>query len=108
DRPRPDVQSYVGGRVVITLGTEPTQALRRAGQAQNATLYMVLLAGWQAMLARYSGQTDLVVGFAIANRTRQELEGLIGYFANTLAVRTDLSGEPSFGEIVERVKRATL
>src|SRR4029079_7760678 len=75
---------------------------------QGATLFMTLLAAFQALLARYSGQEDIVVGTPIAGRTRVEVEGLIGLFVNTLVLRTDLSGQPSFGELVRRVRAVTL
>ena len=71
----------------------------RGGQTRGATLFMTLLAAFGALLSRYSGQSDLVIGTPIANRTRSELEGLIGFFVNTLALRLDLSGDPSFADI---------
>ena len=74
----------------------------------GATLYMTLLAGWGALLARLSGQEDLVTGTPVANRGRTEIEGLIGFFVNTLALRLDVSGSPSVGELLERVKEQTL
>jgi non-ribosomal peptide synthetase component F len=72
------------------------------------TLFMVLLAGWQTLLSRYSGQSDVVVGTPIANRNRMETEGLIGFFVNTLALRADLRGRPSFRELLRQVREVTL
>ena len=77
---------------------------KTGGQNRGATLFMTLLAAFGALLSRYSGQSDLVIGTPIANRTRSELEGLIGFFVNTLALRLDLSGDPSFAALLERVR----
>ncbi len=82
--------------------------LRRRGRAQGATLFMILLSALQALLARLSGQTDVVVGSPIANRTRPEIEPLIGAFVNTLALRTDVAGDPAFGRLLARVAESTL
>ncbi|RAT24574.1 non-ribosomal peptide synthetase, partial [Lonsdalea populi] len=89
DRPRPSVQRYVGSVVPIQIdGTELT-ALRTLSQQQGTTLFMTLLAGWAAVLSRLSGQDDIVVGTPVANRTRRELEGVVGFFVNTLALRVE-------------------
>ncbi|PTR07479.1 non-ribosomal peptide synthase protein (TIGR01720 family)/amino acid adenylation domain-containing protein [Nitrosospira sp. Nsp5] len=104
DRPRPAQSSYRGGRCGVWLNASLTARLRALGQAQGATLFMTLLAAFGALLARYSGQSDLVIGTPIANRTRSELEGLIGFFVNTLALRIDLAGDPSFATLLERVR----
>ena len=109
DRPRPAQPSYRGGRCSVCLNASLTARLRALGQnlgGQNrgATLFMTLLAAFGALLSRYSGQSDLVIGTPIANRTRSELEGLIGFFVNTLALRLDLSGDPSFATLLERVR----
>ncbi|MBX9399676.1 amino acid adenylation domain-containing protein [Lysobacter sp. BMK333-48F3] len=87
DRPRPPVQSYRGGRLAVRLDAPLTRRLRELAQAQGTTLYTVLLAGWSALLSRLSGQDDVVIGSPAANRPRVELEGLIGFFVNTLALR---------------------
>src|SRR5262249_37277830 len=81
-----------------------TEAVQRLSRREGTTLFMTLLAAWQALLARYSGQEDVVVGAPIAGRQRTELEGLIGFFANTLALRTSLSGNPTVTELLGRVR----
>jgi amino acid adenylation domain-containing protein len=108
DRARPAVQSFRGGGVEQELGGPAVRALRALAAKTGSTPFMVLLAGWQALLGRMSGQDDVTVGTPIAGRTRRELEGLVGFFVNTLALRTDLSGDPTFGELVARVRETTL
>ena len=108
DRPRPAVTSYRGGRVALELGDELTRALKELGRREGATLFMTLLAAFQVLLYRYSGQTDVAVGVPIAGRTRPELEGLIGFFVNTLVLRGDLSGAPSFREHLGQVRERAL
>src|SRR3712207_1154572 len=90
------------------LGEELSRALKALSRAEGATLFMTLLAGFQVLLSRYSGQTDLVVGTPIAGRDRLETEGLIGFFINALALRTDLSGDPTFKQLLGRVREVTL
>jgi amino acid adenylation domain-containing protein len=90
------------------LSPPEAQALRALSRREGATLYMTLLAAWQALLARYSGQADVVVGTPQAGRTRVEVERLIGLFVNVLPLRTDLSGDPSFVELLARVREVTL
>src|SRR5262249_1444170 len=82
--------------------------LKTLGQREGTTLFMTLLAAFQTLLHRYCGQEDIVVGTPITNRTHQELEGLIGFFLNTLALRGDLSGDPSFIELLGRVREVSL
>ncbi|MES1245199.1 MAG: non-ribosomal peptide synthase/polyketide synthase, partial [Acidobacteriota bacterium] len=108
DRPRPAVQSFRGAAGSLELGERVSEGLRALARGRSATLFMVLLAGFEALLGRLSGQDDLVVGTPIAGRTRRELEPLIGFFVNTLALRADLSGDPTFGELVGRARRAAL
>ena len=108
DRPRPAVQKFRGGRQHLQLSAELTNRLRNIGGEHGATLFMVLLAAWQTLLARHTGSEDVVVGSPIVGRNRAETEGLIGVFVNTLALRTDLSGDPSFRALVERVRRTAL
>ncbi len=104
DRPRPAVQSFRGGDSPVRTARTLLTGLRELARAEQATLYVVLLAGFQALLARHSGQEDLSVGSPIANRTRTEIEGLIGFFLNTLVLRTDLAGDPGFRTLLERVR----
>uniref|UniRef100_UPI003BB75C80 condensation domain-containing protein n=1 Tax=Xenorhabdus beddingii TaxID=40578 RepID=UPI003BB75C80 len=87
DRPRPAAQSYVGRQVSFHLEPASLSALKTLGQRHNTTLFMTVLAGWSIVLARLSGQDDLVIGTPVANRPHRELEGLIGFFVNTLALR---------------------
>ena len=97
-----------GRRHGFSLDSEVTQGLRKLSQHEGVTLYMTLLAAFQTLLHRYTGQEDVVVGTAIANRTRPELEHLIGFFVNTLVLRTDLSGDPSFRKLLKRVGEVAL
>jgi amino acid adenylation domain-containing protein len=108
DRPRPAVQSYRGAQRPVWLPAELTRQAEALARREGATLFMVLLAGFQALLAYYSGQDDLAVGSPIAGRTRAEIESLIGFFVNTLVLRGDLSGEPSFRETLARVRETAL
>ena len=108
DFPRPAVQAFRGAYVPFTLSKDTTQMLNALSRQEGVTLFMMLLAGFQVMLSRYSGQQDIVVGSIIANRTRPELEGLIGFFVNTLVLRTDLSNNPTFREILKRVRNMAL
>jgi hypothetical protein len=108
DRQRPAVQSYRGALVPVNIETELTDALRQLAQRQGATLFMVLLSAFQALLQRYSGQDQIVVGTPMAGRERPETETLIGFFVNTIVLRGDLSGNPSFTEVLARVRQTTL
>ena len=108
DRPRAAGLSDRAGAVFLNIGPATLAALRELARRQNATLFMVMLAAWQAVLGRFSGQADVVVGTPHGGRERVELEGLIGFFANTLALRADLSGDPTFTELVGRVREMTL
>ena len=108
DRPRPAVMTYRGARQAFTLSRSLTASLNALSQQEGVTLFMTLLAAWQVLLWRYSGQDDLLVGTPIANRTHEQLEGLIGCFVNTLVLRCDLSGDPGFKQLLERVREMTL
>ncbi|WP_369073125.1 condensation domain-containing protein, partial [Burkholderia gladioli] len=108
DHPRPAQQSFAGAHVPVCLDAELTQALRRLAQAHGVTLFMTVMAAWAAVLARLSGQQDIVIGTPSANRNRQEVEPLIGFFVNTLALRLDLSGTPDAAALLARVRHAAL
>jgi amino acid adenylation domain-containing protein len=108
DFPRPAVQGHRGGLARASLDRETTAAVRALARRERATPFMVLLAAFQALLGKYSGQSDVVVGTPVAGRQRSEVEGLVGFFVNTLALRGDLSGDPTFSELVERAREATL
>src|SRR5207248_8237339 len=92
----------------FAIGRDLTAALTALARQEGATLFMVLLAGFKALLTRWSGQRDIIVGTPIAGRVRAETEHLIGFFVNMLALRTDLSGDPSFRVVVQSVKHAAL
>jgi amino acid adenylation domain-containing protein len=104
DRPRPCVQTYDGARLTFTLPAQLTARLKTLSQHEGVTLYITLLAAFQILLWRYSGQEDFLLGTPIANRTRVEIEKLIGFFINTLLMRADLSGDPSGHELLARVR----
>ncbi|OGQ77555.1 MAG: hypothetical protein A3F90_11830 [Deltaproteobacteria bacterium RIFCSPLOWO2_12_FULL_60_19] len=108
DHPRPPAQTYFGAKESLILSKDLTEALKALSRREGATLFMTLLAAFQLLLSRYSGQDDIVVGAPIAGRNRMEIEGLIGFFLNNLALRTDLSGNPSFRELLGRVRRVAL
>ncbi|RUT04335.1 hypothetical protein DSM106972_045630 [Dulcicalothrix desertica PCC 7102] len=104
DRARPRVQSYRGAQHQFILPKALTDALKQLSQQEGATLFMTLLAAFNTLLYRYTGQEDILVGSPIANRNRTEFEGLIGCFINTLVLRTHLNGNPSFKELLSRVR----
>src|SRR6266542_1603239 len=108
DHPRPAVQSFQGATQTIVFRSELLEELKELSKSQGVTLFMTLLAAFQVLLYRYSGQTDIAVGTPIANRTRAELEPLIGFFVNTLVLRTDLGSNPSFAELLGRVRAVAL
>ena len=108
DRPRPAKRSGQGGAIDLAIAAPLTRELRRVTVEGRATLFMTLIAAFQLLLARYSGRDDIAIGTAIGNRARLEDEALIGFFANTLVLRTDLSGEPSFMELLARVRAVAL
>jgi amino acid adenylation domain-containing protein len=108
DRPRPKVPSFRGATHFFQLSTELSRRIEELSQREGATLFMTLLTAFKVLLYRYSRCDDLVVGTPIANRNRVELEGLIGFFANTLVLRTRLSGSLTFREALRRVRETTL
>jgi len=108
DRPRPPRQSFRGAVVRSVLPFALLDGLKAIGEAEGTTLFMTLLAALTVLLSRYSGQEDIVVASPVANRERSELEGLIGFFVNTLPLRVDLEDDPSFRELLARVRETSL
>ncbi len=108
DLARPERQTFNGARVYINIDAEILKPLAALGRAEGATPFMVLLAGFDALLHRWSGATDIVIGTPIANRNRVELEGLIGFFSNTLAVRSRLEASMTMRELVRHVREQAL
>ncbi|TCP58025.1 amino acid adenylation domain-containing protein [Tumebacillus sp. BK434] len=108
DRPRPPMQSHKGAQLTFRLPQEVGDKLIRLSQQQGATLFMTLMAAFQTLMMHYSGQEDFAVGTPIANRNRQDTESIIGFFVNTLAMRADLSGNPTFLELISRAKESAL
>lgn len=107
DRPRPARQSYRGGAHKVVFSAETKQTLLDFSRREGSSLYMTMLAAFKALLHRYTGQTDLLVGSPVAGRTRTELEGLIGFFVNTLVMRNRVTGEETFRELVRQVSRTS-
>jgi amino acid adenylation domain-containing protein len=108
DRPRLPTQGFRGARLPVVIPQELTKSLKELGESQNATFFMTLLAAFKVLLFRHAGQDDIVVGVPITGRNNPEVENLIGFFINMLAVRTDLSGNPTFRELLVRVREAAL
>nr|6P1J_A Chain A, Txo2 [Eleftheria terrae]6P1J_B Chain B, Txo2 [Eleftheria terrae] len=108
DRPRPALQDYRGEVVDIELDAALSAGLKRLSQRHGTTLYMTVLAAWAALVARLAGQSEVVIGSPVANRQRAELEGLIGFFVNTLALRIDLGGDPSVAQLLAQVRERVL
>ncbi|MGH9334264.1 MAG: amino acid adenylation domain-containing protein, partial [Vicinamibacteria bacterium] len=108
DRPRPPVQSFHGAGVPMRLSREATAAIRELCERHGVTAYMVLLAVLKVLLYRYTGEEDIAVGSPVANRNRAEIEGLIGFFVNSLVMRASLAGDPSFREVLRRVRNMAL
>ncbi|MCA9498197.1 MAG: amino acid adenylation domain-containing protein [Nitrospira sp.] len=108
DRPRPLVQSSQGAIETLVLPVDVARAAKDLSRRMSATMYMTLLTAWYLLLFRYSGQEDLIIGTPIANRTSREVEGLIGFFVNTLAIRVQLRGCSTVTDMVEQVREACL
>ncbi len=108
DRPRPSVQTHNGGRASFTVTAETQRQLNALSRREGGTIFMTLLAAFQTLLYRYSSQEDIVVGTDMANRNRAETENVIGFFVNMLVLRTDLSGNPTFRELLARVRDVSL
>jgi len=108
DFPRPPVRSYVGDNMSVMHTIESREALRATSRRSDATLFVGLLSVFAALLSRYSGQDEVVIGTPFAGRNRTELEDMVGYFINPLALRVDLSGDPTFSELIRRTRETTL
>lgn len=108
DHPRRAIRTFQGATYSFQLSQELSVVLKSLSQQEDSTLFMTLLAAFKTLLYRYTGREDIVVGSPIANRNRAEIEGLIGFFVNTLVLRTNLAGDPSFKELLERVREVAL
>jgi non-ribosomal peptide synthetase component F len=108
DRPRPVVRTLQGDIVEVELSPELSVQLQDLSQREGVTLFMTLVAAWQVLLHRYSGEDDLSIGTPVAGRNHQETEDLIGFFVNTLVLRTSLAGDPGFRELLQRVREVVL
>ncbi|WP_293076054.1 non-ribosomal peptide synthetase [Okeania sp. SIO3B5] len=108
DHPRPAVETFNGAGIPINIPATLTSKVKQLTQKQGTTLFMTLLAVFKVLLSRYSGQENIAVGSPIANRNRSEIEGLIGFFVNSLVMYTDLGGDPSFTEVLNRVKQTAV
>ncbi|HEY0544285.1 MAG TPA: amino acid adenylation domain-containing protein [Pyrinomonadaceae bacterium] len=108
DRARPKVQTFEGATLPVHFSKQLTEDLKTLSRREGATLFMTLLAAFQTLLHRYTGQQDIATGTPIANRQSRETENLIGFFVNTLVMRTDLSGRPTFRELLKRVRETSL
>ena len=108
DRPRQAIQNPQGAIHHFQLPSRLSDELRKLSRDHDSTLFMTLLSAFEVLLYRYTGQDDFCIGTPIANRNREEVENLIGFFVNTLVLRADLSGTPSFSQLLERVRRSSL
>ncbi|KAK3807010.1 MAG: Non-ribosomal peptide synthetase module [Benniella sp.] len=108
DRPRPPQQSYAGDNIHIRWDSDLTRALHQLCKEHGVTLYMAILAAWSCVLSRMSGQDDIIIGSPSANRNHRQIESLIGFFVNTLALRIDLAGDPTVHQLLERVRKVSL
>ncbi|MCC5669145.1 amino acid adenylation domain-containing protein [Nostoc sp. CHAB 5784] len=107
-RPRPAIQTYRGARQTLAFSKSLSEAVTRFSQQQGVTLYMTLLAAFQTLLFRYTSSEDILVGTLIANRHHQEIESLIGFFVNSLVIRSNFSGSPTFCQLLKQVREVTL
>ncbi|MDZ8184118.1 MAG: amino acid adenylation domain-containing protein [Nostoc sp. ChiSLP02] len=108
DRPRPSITTFAGAKQYFTFSTTLTNAVKQLSQREDATLFMTLLAAFNILLYRYTDQEDIIIGSPIANRNRAELEGMLGLFVNTLVLCNNLSGNPTFRELLHQVRQVTL
>src|SRR5262249_50824061 len=108
DKSRPPFQTYRGAKAALLLPKSLVESLKILSRRKNVTLFMTLLAAFKALLYRYSRQEDIWVGTPIANRNRAEIEDLIGLFVNTVVLRANLSGDPSYSVLLEKIREVTL
>jgi amino acid adenylation domain-containing protein len=108
DRPRPTVQTFNGASCHVKLTKEASLMLKALSRREGTTMFVALLTAFQALLARYTGEDDILIGTPVSGRHRRELESLVGFFVNTLVIRTDTSNDPTFRELLGRVQRVTL
>ena len=108
DHPRPAVQSYRGARLEVALEAAVVAGLKALAQREGVTLFMLLLAAFQTLLHRYSGQADIRVGVPIANRNRVETERLIGFFVNTQVLKADIDGQMTFAQLLQQTRHRAL
>ena len=108
DKPKPAVRSAAGNHISFDLGSTLTEQLRKLCREESVTMFMLLVAVYKVLLYRYTGQYDLCVGIPITNRLQEEVKPLIGFFINTLVLRSNFAGNPEFREVLSRVKGATL
>ena len=108
DFPRPPIRSYVGDYMNMMVDLQTREGLKTAARSVDATLFVSLLATFGALLSRYAGEDDIVIGTPFASRNRSELESMVGYFINPLALRLDLSGDPTFEELLTRARTTVL
>ena len=108
DHPRPAVQTFNGASAALVLPIALSESVKQLSRSEGVTLFMSLLAVFQTLLYRYTGQDNIVIGTPIANRNRAEIEELIGFFVNTLVMRTKLNGAESFRELLRRVREVVL
>ena len=108
DHPRPSVQTFRGSKQFLFVPEVLTERLKAISRSEGTTLFMILLAAFQTLLHRYTGEDDIIVGSPVAGRNRTDVEGLIGFFVNTLILRTDFWGDPDFREVLRRVRKVAL
>jgi amino acid adenylation domain-containing protein len=108
DKPRPAIQTFNGSKIIVAFPEHLRESLHQLAKGEEVTFYMLMMAAFYTLLYRYTGQEDITIGALVANRNQGMLEPLIGFFTNSLVLRTTLSGEISFGELLSRVKKVTL
>ncbi len=108
DRPRPAMQTFNGASQTFTLEQELSEGVKQLARSQGMTVFVVLISAFQALLSRYSGQDDIIVGTPVSGRDNPDVAGVVGYFVNMLALRSDFSADPSFAELLRQVRRTLL